>query len=364
LVNPFAMTQCSIFIYDCGPNMSHFLTRRRLIHVAGGLTAVTCLGQRPAAAVEKSDISIAASSLGMTSLPLVVALQRGYFKDEGVRVQATAFAGGSKALQSMLGGTSDVVAGAYWQTFTMAAKGQRLQAFVNQVRYPALAVGVSKQIAATYQSPRDLKGTKVGVSAPGSSTHMIVNHLITRDGLKPDDVAIIGVGSSATAVAAMQSGRIDAICLNDPGMTILVRAGHCIVVADLRTRAGTEQALGGPFPETSLYAKAEFVQDNPQTVQALTNAVVRAERWLNLATPEEVAGSVPPELMMESRELYGAAFTNTREALSPDGRITPQAARIVHDVIVSFSADVKAAKIDVDATYTNRFVDKALEKYG
>lgn len=159
--------------------MRHALTKRKLIAVAGGLTAAACLpGRRPAADVEKSHIAIGASSLGMTSLPLVVALHLGYFADEGLRVEATAFAGGSKALQSLLGGTSDVVAGAYWITFTMAAKGQKLQAFVNQVRYPALAVGVSRPLAGIYRSPRDLKGLKIGVSAPGSSTHMIVNHLI------------------------------------------------------------------------------------------------------------------------------------------------------------------------------------------
>jgi NitT/TauT family transport system substrate-binding protein len=344
--------------------MGHAFTRRTLISGAAGLAACGPFSRPAAAEPEKSDVAIAASSLGMTSLPLVVAQQRGYFADEGLRVAATAFAGGSKALQSLLGGTSDVVAGAYWLTFTMAAKGQKLQAFVNQVRYPALAVGVSRRLATTYTSPRDLKGLKIGVSAPGSSTHMIVNHLITRDGLKPDDVAIIGVGSSSTAVAAMQSGRIDAICNNDPGMTILQRAGDCVIVADLRTRAGTEQVFGGPFPETSLYTKAEFVPSYPRTVQALTNAIVRAERWLATATPDEVAASVPPEQMMASHELYGAAFSNTREALSPNGRITAEAARVVHEAIASFSPDVKNAGIDVEATYTNRFVDKALEKYG
>ena len=64
----------------------------------------------------------------------------------------------------------------------MAAKGQKLKNFVVQVRYPALTIAVSKRVAERYKSPADLKGMKIGVSAPGSSTHMVVNHLLSKGG--------------------------------------------------------------------------------------------------------------------------------------------------------------------------------------
>src|ERR1041384_3776890 len=139
--------------------------------------AIVALASQAASAQapEKRKVNVATASLGLPYLPLIIAQQRKYFADEGLEVEIAAFAGGSKALQSLMGGSSDVASGAYSNTLTMAAKGQKLKNFVVSVRYPALTIAVSKRVADRYQSPKDLKGMKIGVSAPGSSTHMVVN---------------------------------------------------------------------------------------------------------------------------------------------------------------------------------------------
>src|SRR5262249_57729880 len=131
---------------------------------------------------------------------------------------------------------------------------------------------ISKARAATYKSPKDLKGLKVGVSAPGSSTHMIVNYFISRDGLKPSDISVVGVGLSAAAISAIKSGQIDAVSNTDPVMTKLDQDGDVKIIADTRTLKGTEQVLGGPMPAGCLYAPGDFVQKKPTTGQALINA--------------------------------------------------------------------------------------------
>src|SRR5919205_3783098 len=101
--------------------------------------------------LEKTRINVATASLGLPYLPLIIAQQRKYFADEGLEVEIAAFAGGSKALQSLMGGSSDVASGAYSNTLTMAAKGQKLKNFVTQVRYPALTIAVSNKAAARYK---------------------------------------------------------------------------------------------------------------------------------------------------------------------------------------------------------------------
>jgi NitT/TauT family transport system substrate-binding protein len=122
------------------------------------------LAQAP---VEKPKLSIATASLGLTYLPLILADRLGYFKDEGLTVEIIAFQGGSKALEALLGGSTDVVSGAYSNTLTMAVKHQKLIAFVAQVDCPGWVLGVSKTLAAKYKSLRDLDGAKIGVSASG-----------------------------------------------------------------------------------------------------------------------------------------------------------------------------------------------------
>jgi NitT/TauT family transport system substrate-binding protein len=103
-----------------------------------------------------------------------------------------------------------------------------------------------------------------------------------------------------------------------------------------------------------------FIEKNPNTIQALTNAVVRAEKWLQKATPDEVADAVPPENLMGDRKLYISAFKKMRESLSPDGRMTAQGAQTVYNVLAGFMPEIKSAKVDLPGTYDNHFVEKAL----
>src|SRR5690348_1520714 len=317
-----------------------------------------------AQALEKKEVQIAVGGkASLYYLPLTIAEQLGYFKDEGLSVSISDFAGGSQALRAVVGGSADVVSGAYEHTLNMQPKGQYLQCFVQQGRAPQIAIGIATARAKTYKSPRDLKGLKVGVSAPGSSTHMIVNYFISRDGLKPSDISVVGVGLGATAIAALKSGQIDAVSNTDPVMTKLEQDGDVKIIADTRTLKGTEQVLGGPMPAGCLYAPVDFIKKNPNTVQALTNAIVRADKWIHAASPQDVLRTVPEAYLLGDKALYEASFTKVKEAISPDGYISPEGAKTALQVIPSFNPEVKANEIKLDLTYTNDFVKKANAKY-
>ncbi|HVE08811.1 MAG TPA: ABC transporter substrate-binding protein, partial [Paraburkholderia sp.] len=152
-----------------------------------------CVASRAQAPVpEKRDIHLAAAGVGLPYLPFVIASSRGYFKQQGLNVDIGVYSGGAKALQALLGGSADVVAGAYSNTITMAAKGQQLVSFVTQADCPGFVFGVTKANHDKIKSFADLKGKRVGVSSPGSSFHMGVDYLLSKSKLRPDDVVIIG----------------------------------------------------------------------------------------------------------------------------------------------------------------------------
>jgi NitT/TauT family transport system substrate-binding protein len=296
-------------------------------------------------------------------LPLTIAEQLGYFKAEGLEVQISDFAGGSQALRAVVGGSADVVSGAYEHTFNLQSKNQIFQAFVQQGRAPMIVIGVAGLNAKTYKSAKDLKGMKIGVSAPGSSTNMVVNFFIAKEGLRPSDVSIIGVGTGSGAVAATKSGQIDAISNLDPVMTKLEQDGDIRVIVDTRTLKGAEQLFGGPMPAGCLYAPIEFVRKNPNTVQALTNAMVRADKWIQRASPQDILKTVPEAYLLGDRALYLFSFSKVREALSPDGYISDAGAKTALRVIKDFNPDIKPEAIKIELTYTNDFVKKANAKY-
>ena len=313
-----------------------------------------------AQSLEKPKVTIAVGGkASIYYLPLTIAEAKGYFKDEGLTVEIVDFAGGSQSLRAVVGGSADVVSGAFEHTINLQASKQYFRAFVLQGRAPAIAVGVATAKAGAYRSPADLKGMKIGVSAPGSSTNMVANYVLAKGGLKPSDVSFVGVGTASGALAALRTGQIDAISTVDPVMTMLEQKGDVKIIADTRTIKGTQQLFGGPMPAASLYAPEEFIARNPKTVQALTNAMVRALKWLQTAGPSDIINTVPDAYLLGDRALYLASFNAVRDAISPDGLISEASVKVSLAALASFNEKIRPEQIDLTRTYTNDFVRKA-----
>lgn len=292
-------------------------------------------------------------------LPLTITERLGYFKEQGLEVEISDFQGGSKSMQALVGGSVDVVAGAYEHTITIQSKGQDVVAFVAMGRYPGYAFGIAKARAASYKSPKDLKGMKIGVTAPGSGTQTFAEYLLKKDGLKASDVAFIGVGASTAAAAALRAGQIDAISNIDPVMTLLEASGDVVIISDVRTTKGTMEAFGTAMPAATLYTTKSFADKNPRTVQALANAVVKALKWLQTATPEQVAETVPATYLGNDRGLYLQSFGKIREGLSPDGAFPRDGIENTLKMLRAASTEAATANVRLDDTYTNRFAEQA-----
>lgn len=313
---------------------------------------------------EKSKLTIAVGGKNLFYyLPLTIAEQLGYFKDEGLQVEVPDFAGGSKALQALVGGSADVVSGAYEHTINMQAKNQIIESFVLQGRAPQIVLAVSTKTMPGYKSLADLKGKKIGVTAPGSSTSMMASYVLAKAGLKPSDVSFIGVGAASGAITAVKSGQVDAIANLDPVITMLQRDNLIKVVADTRTLKDTQAVYGGPMPAAVLYTHGKFIQENPNTTQALANAMVHALRWLTKAGPSDIVKTVPESYLLGDRALYLAAWENVRQAISPDGLMPEAGPATALRMLKTFEPGLKDKPIDLAKTYTNAFARKADAKY-
>ncbi|WER47113.1 ABC transporter substrate-binding protein [Cupriavidus sp. WKF15] len=313
---------------------------------------------------EKTKVTIAVGGKNLFYyLPLTIAERLGYFKEEGLDVEIVDFAGGAKALQAVVGGSADVVSGAFEHTIGLQAKGQRYQEFVLQGRAPQIVLVVSNKTMPGFKSIADLKGKKIGVTAPGSSTNMMANFVLAKAGLKPSDVSFIGVGASAGAVAAMRSGQIDAMANLDPVISMLTQKNEVRIASDTRTLKDTQSVFGGNMPSGCLYASAAFIQQNPNTTQALTNAMVRALKWLQKAGPSDIVKTVPESYLLGDRALYLAAWDKVKEAISPDGVMPADGPRTAQNMLQQFDPELKGKAIKLEETYTNAFVQKANAKY-
>src|SRR5665213_258554 len=276
-----------------------------------------------ALAQSKVTIAIGGASC-LCYLPTMLAESLGEFKKAGVEVDVVQFKGGSESLKAVMGGSADVASGYFDHCVNLAAKGQHLQAFVVYDRYPGLALVVSPKHAAEIKSVKDLANKKVGVSAPGSSTDFFLKYLLSKNGVDPNSVGVIGVGLGASAIAAMEQGQIDAAVMLDPAVTLLKGNNPDLkILSDTRTQKDTLAVFGGEYPGGALYAKADWV-----------------------------------------KALYVAALKNTIPMYSETGRMDPKGAAAVFAVFSQSSPDVAKAHIDLSKTYTNEYVDAANKKMG
>jgi len=326
---------------------------------AAALTAGLSPGAFAQAKPEKSKVTLGVGGKPLLYyLPLTIAERRGFFKEEGLDVEINDFGGGAKSLQALIGGSVDVVTGAYEHTIRMQAKGQDVRAIAELGRFPAIVIAVRKDKAGQIKSAADFKGLKIGVTAPGSSTALTTQYAMVKAGLKPTDAAFIGVGSGASAVAAMQKGEIDVISHLDPVIAKLDSDGDITVLIDTRTEGGTRALFGGSNPAATLYAKKDFIDANPETTQRLVNAFMKSLKWLQTAKPEDVADTVPPEYHLGDKPLYIKAVQNSLESYSRTGIVPPDGMVSVMDMLKTLDPELKDAKVDLAVTFDDRFVKK------
>jgi NitT/TauT family transport system substrate-binding protein len=337
--------------------------KRRTFLIGTGVSALAA-GIGPGALAqdkpEKSKVMLGVGGKPLLYyLPLTIAERKGFFKEEGLEVEINDFGGGAKSLQALIGGSVDVVTGAYEHTIRMQAKGQDVRAITELGRFPAIVIAVKKDKAGQVKSAADFKGLKVGVTAPGSSTALMTQYAMVKAGLKPTDAAIIGIGSGASAVAAMQKGEIDVISHLDPVIAKLESDGDIAILIDTRTEAGTRALFGGSNPAATLYTKKEFIDANPVTTQRLVNAFMKSLKWLQTAKPEDVAEAVPPEYHLGDKPLYIKAVQNSLESYSRTGIVPPEGMASVMDMLKQLDPELKDAKVDLKTTFDDRFVRKA-----
>jgi NitT/TauT family transport system substrate-binding protein len=117
------------------------------------------------------------------------------------------------------------------------------------------------------------------------------------------------------------------------------------------------------MPAGCFYASAQFIQKNPNTCQALANAIVHSLKWLQTAGPSDIIKTVPEGYLLGDRALYLASFNKVREAIALDGIMSDEGPRTALKALTSFDPTIKAERIELARTYTNEFARRAKDRF-
>ncbi|WP_394828807.1 ABC transporter substrate-binding protein [Pendulispora albinea] len=294
-------------------------------------------------------------------LPAKLSEQLGYFADEGLKVRLLSEQGGSTAEISLISGDAQGVVGFYDHTIDLQTKGKCIQSVVQMANIPGEVEVVSTKMANIIKGPADFRGKKLGYTSPGSSTDFLTQYLAIQHGISSADYTGVKAGAGSTFIAAIDQGSIDAGMTTDPTVAQLLRAGKAKVLVDMRTEEGTRAALGGSYPSSSLYMNCDYVARYGNTVQKLANALVKSLRYIADHSAADIASKMPKDFAAGNPALYIEAIHDSKTMFNRDGRMPPDGAQDVLEVLGRCSANVRGKKesIDLSKTYTTEFVDQA-----
>ena len=295
----------------------------------------------------------------MESFPVYLAQELGHFRDEGLRVSIDEFSGGSKVLESMMAGSTDVMCDNYNVILFMAAQGRQLKAFAVTTVVPTFLLAVSPTKVNRIRSVEDLKGALVGVGSFGGSQYRIPEYFLTRHGLAIDDVKPIATGVGPSAVAALEHGKVDVGILNSSAFRVLKRRPPGTrALLDPRSRDGCRELFGvDAFPTGCLMATPAWVDRHPDTARRLARAMVKTLRWIHAHSTEEVRARLGEKFRTEDGEADIVTLRDIIAGLSTDGRMPLGGPEIVYKVFASSFDKLQAAKFDLSKTYTNEFLE-------
>jgi NitT/TauT family transport system substrate-binding protein len=221
--------------------------------------AVTVSNLQAQTALKRIRVSIPAANV--TYLPFYAAKDQGYYRDEGLDVEFILMPA-SLASTAVLTGDIDYN-GAVTGVVAAAVKGQPIRAVIFTMRSPVQGLMAKPEI----KSLQQLKGKKIGVSSPGSTTDITTRYILKRQNFElARDYSVVYVATEPGRLAALDAGVLDAAMLSVPENILARQKGfnELAVPADFIE-----------FPQNGFGTSIKKIKENPDEVQRMVRATLR-----------------------------------------------------------------------------------------
>jgi NitT/TauT family transport system substrate-binding protein len=293
-------------------------------------------------------------------LPYMLAQRLGYYAKAGVNVELSDEPAGGDATQNMLAGQVDGVGGFYDHNIALQGQGKFSESVISMLQLPGEVELCRTDLKGKITSPADWKGQALGITDTGSSTDFLTQYLATKNGVDPASTTRRGVGAGTTFIAALQQKAIACGMTTEPTVSQVLKENLGFILLDMRTAAGSRQALGGVYPATSLYMTTAFVDGHQAVIQKLVNAYVATLTWIQGHTGAQIADQMPVDYYSGvGKAAYAAALDSEKGIFNPSGIMPPDGPRTCLAVLSAFNPAVKGKAIDLSKAYTDQFVTAA-----
>lgn len=217
--------------------------------------------------------------------PYYAAISRGFFEQEGIKLDMNTAQGSDKGAAALIAGTADIsLVGPETAIYIYNQQGDKKLKIFHQLTMKdgSFLLSRTKEDAFDWSG---LGGKKIIGWRPGSAPQMVLASALKEQGAEGVDV-VTNIASPAMA-GAFTSGQGDYIQLFEPVASTLIAEGKAYYVASLGETYGD-------FPETSFVATSDYIAKHPQLIQGFVNAVAKGTQWLSEASDDEIAAALAP----------------------------------------------------------------------
>ena len=280
----------------------------RVIRFVAASLALAALAGHPAGAEETQKLTIAFAGKGMSFLLQYIAIDGGFYKQEGLEPESVDVSSGTRQAAAVMGGSAEITQVGFAHTMHAVGRGGALVGISTAFDVYPIALVLSndaiKRLGITDTMSLDekikrVKGVRIGITSPGSSTDEFMRTIMLVRGMDPSrDVQLQPIGIGAPMVAAMQAGSTDGFAFMSPFTNIAVTRGIGQIIAD---------PITGELPE---------YRDVPYQVITTSRATLAAKRplLLHVVRALTMAMKFAHEDIEGSRRIARTFFQDTPES--------------------------------------------------
>ena len=287
--------------------------------------------------------------------PMYVAIEEGYFADEGINLELVCGFGADKTMTAVISGEAQIgFMGSEASIYTYA---EGATDYV--VNFAQLTQRAGNFLVAREEMPdftwEDLKDHLVLGGRKGGMPEMVFEYILKENGIDPEtDLEInqsIDFGSTAAAFAEDQG---DFTVEFEPGATTLESEGKGYVVASLGEDSGY-------VPYTAFSAKQSYIDENPDVIQGFTNALQKGMDYVQSHTPEEIASVIEPQFPETDLETITTIVTRyyDQDTWKSDLIFEESSFDLLQDILES--ADELEERVPYEDLVTTEFAEKAVQ---
>ncbi len=321
----------------------------------------TAATKAPASNAPKIKLSIAQVNPVWSFAPLYLAVQAGYFDDEGVDMNVQIVSSGALASAALVSGEVQAVAGASTDNLTSYERQIETIVIAGYVTSLMMDLAASnsflQKTGLTRESPlKDrvtaLKGTKLGVSSVAGAPTQFAKYLLKAYGLNPEtDAEYIVVGSGPTKVAALRQEQVDVFIAGQPDAQTAERQG----IGKVYVVMGQEIPIFKDFVYETLTVTKDWVAKNPEPAQRIARALGRANNHIqnDFDDSKRILKSVLPGAVPE---IVDQVMAENRGAFAMDARMTESGWKNAVEVHLASGAIKTNVPTQEGVIWTNKYL--------